>query len=220
MTDAAYVFHQDIREKKNIKNSANKKNRTGKGPVRFPSDYLTKKEIETMNGECRSWNMEKFYSWDEFKKMPEDIQIRYVNYLLNKYNCAIKTLSEVVFGKSTGTLRMYLGHNDSWKFINHPKKGFVTKHSDIERLKKDIEYQADTQFTHTIEDEPKLPDTNTSMVAPTESPSKPVMQNMSFEFDSGTNRESTIGYLAAIMNLFGDGKLHISMTISVEGSGV
>lgn len=50
MKDETYLFHSDCRDKKNVARSArNKRTHNGKsGGVKFPSDYMTKKEVGLM----------------------------------------------------------------------------------------------------------------------------------------------------------------------------
>ena len=59
MKDEEYLFHQTCREQKNIARSArNKRTHNGKGGrVKFPSDYMTKKELQKMNGEVKSYRL-------------------------------------------------------------------------------------------------------------------------------------------------------------------
>ena len=88
MTDEVYEFIQDCKDKKITARSArNKRAHNGKaGRVRLPSDYLTKKEREAMNGECKSYRMNDPISWTEFKSWPEEHQITYIKLLRQKYN--------------------------------------------------------------------------------------------------------------------------------------
>lgn len=251
MTEAAFVFNQDIREKKSIKNSANKKNRRGKGRVRFPSDYLTKKEKTALNSECKTWNMNHFYTWDEFLYgMPDHIKIEYLNHIINKYAVGCSVISEHVFHKDKSRLSVYLHkHPDIRMYVNISNKPSRSKKSDIEKLKKDVEYQENTQITNFVFEDGLQPDTDIvvgedlpkeivdtveedAQIEVSENRRKEdqefiykcvvhdfkslLCKTMSFELDTGTNRESTVGYLTALMNMFSDSKLHISMTISVK----
>lgn len=140
MTEAAKVFHDDIREKKSIKNSATKKNRTGKGPVKFPSDYLSKKEKEALNGECSTWKYSDFPDREAFNRMPDDIKIGYLNWILNVYNVGVGSISKYVFKQVDSTLGIWLkSHNEIAMYLNRPKDGFMPKRKDIARLKADVE---------------------------------------------------------------------------------
>lgn len=67
-------FDKDIREKKQIGNSARHKVVGGGRRARFPSDGLTKKEREALNSEVRSWNTKRVMPWGTYKQMPGDLQ--------------------------------------------------------------------------------------------------------------------------------------------------
>ena len=140
MTEAEKVYYDDIREKKSIKNSASKTNRTGKGPIRFPSDYLSKKEKEAMNGECRKWTFSEFPDRQAFKMMPDDLKIGYINWILNVYNVGISTISKHVFNQGAGTFNNWLKANpEIAMYVNAPDRHVVIKPADVKRLIKDVE---------------------------------------------------------------------------------
>ena len=88
MTDEKFVFIEDCKDKKRTARGAfNKRTHCGKGgAVKFPSDYLTTKEKKAMNGECKSYRMNDPMKWDEFKKMPEDLQIAYIKAIRQQFN--------------------------------------------------------------------------------------------------------------------------------------
>lgn len=77
-------FDKDIREKKQIGNSARHKVVGGGRRARFPSDGLTKKEREALNSEVRSWNTKRVMPWGTYKQMPGDLQ---KEYLTNMQGC-------------------------------------------------------------------------------------------------------------------------------------
>lgn len=88
MTDEKYSYIQDVKDKKITARSArNKRTHNGKsGSVKFPSDYMTKKEIKAMSGEVKSYRLNKPMNWKEFKSMPDDIKVSYISLLRQKYN--------------------------------------------------------------------------------------------------------------------------------------
>lgn len=88
MRDEEYVYYQDVREKKVTGYSARKqRSHCGKGGrVKLPSDYLTKKELKNMSGECKSYRLNEPMGFEEFKAMPDDIKIIYINAIREKYN--------------------------------------------------------------------------------------------------------------------------------------
>ena len=88
MTDEKYSYIQDVKDKKVTARSArNKRTHNGKGgSVKFPSDYMTKKEIKAMSGEVKSYRLNKPMTWQEFKAMPHDVQYGYIKLLKSKYS--------------------------------------------------------------------------------------------------------------------------------------
>lgn len=112
MTDAAFCFNDTNRERAIVKRSAcKKKNGSKSKKCSLPSDKMTKKEIEKMSGPVQTWKMTEFYSWEEFKQMPKDIQAEYLNYIIDKYGVGIGTISAAVFEKSRTTLVKYIEKN-------------------------------------------------------------------------------------------------------------
>lgn len=78
----------DVRDKKITARSAfHKRTHTGKGgPVRFPSDYLSRKELNAMNSEVKYYNINNPMKWEDFKKMPDDIKAAYIKSLREKFS--------------------------------------------------------------------------------------------------------------------------------------
>lgn len=98
MEDEKYVFFQDLREKKVTGYSARKqRSHCGKGGrVKFPSDYLTKKELKNMSGECKSYRMNSPMKWQEFKAMPKDLQIAYIKAIKEKYDPPVVAIAKMM----------------------------------------------------------------------------------------------------------------------------
>lgn len=139
MTEIERVYRDDIREKKSIKNSVNKTNRTGKGPIRFPSDYLTRKEKQALNSECKSWKFSEFPDRRDFDQMSDDIKISYLNWMLNVYNVGIANISEIVFGQSSQAFHSYLKrHPEITTYVNVPSHGFKSSAKDRQRFEHDV----------------------------------------------------------------------------------
>lgn len=98
MNDEKYVFFQEVKEKKVTGYSARKqRSHCGKGGrVKLPSDYLTKKELKNMSGECKSYRMNSPMKWQEFKAMPRDLQIAYIKAVKEKYNPPIAAIAKMM----------------------------------------------------------------------------------------------------------------------------
>ena len=46
---------------------------------------MTKKELEAMNGETKTYKLGVPVTWFEFKMMPHDVQEKYLNLIINKF---------------------------------------------------------------------------------------------------------------------------------------
>ena len=88
MTDEKYTFITDVAEKKRTARGAfNKRTHNGKGgKVRFPSDYLSNKERNEMNGKVREYRMNSPITYSEFKKYPDDLKKNYVKRLRDMFD--------------------------------------------------------------------------------------------------------------------------------------
>ena len=94
MKDETYLFVSDMKDKKVTARSArNKRTHCGKGGrVRFPSDNLSKKELQKMNGECKAYRLNDPMGWKEFKAMPDDLKITYIKLLRKEFNVPARIL--------------------------------------------------------------------------------------------------------------------------------
>ena len=117
MPDEQYVMISDSIEKKKIAHSShNRKTHCGKGGrVKFPSDYLSKKELKAMNGDVKSYNLNRPMTWEEFRSMPQDLQIMYIKKLRNEFGVPDIVLSKAMgvckssFSKAMRDLNLSLG---------------------------------------------------------------------------------------------------------------
>lgn len=124
LSDEEYIYRQDIKEKKSAGRGAyHKKNGSKSKKCNFPSDYLTKKEKMAMNGECISYDMKKFYSYAEFKTFPDDIQLKYINGLINRYNVTVSAIAEDLFHITPTGFYKHLKKKDLMQYINKAPNG-------------------------------------------------------------------------------------------------
>lgn len=102
LPDEQYVMISDSIEKKKIaRSSHNRKTHCGKGGrVNFPSDYLSKKELKAMNGDVKSYNLNRPMTWKEFRSMPHDLQIMYIKKLRNEFG-----VPDIILGKAMGVCK-------------------------------------------------------------------------------------------------------------------
>lgn len=106
MTDEEFVFRQTSAERKrNGRGDFNKKRKGGRF-VRLPSDHLSKKEKEKMNGEVTSYNMNVPVSWAEFKKWPQDLAREYIRRLEEAYHVRTEDIARMM-GIGTWTLQQH-----------------------------------------------------------------------------------------------------------------
>lgn len=97
MTDEEYIFRTDTAEKKRTaRGSFNRRTHAGKGGrVKMPSDYMTKKERDKMNGEVQSYNLAKPMKWEQFKLLPDDIKREYITAIVRKYDPQQSAISQM-----------------------------------------------------------------------------------------------------------------------------
>lgn len=141
LSDEEYVFQQDIKEKKSAGRGAfHKKCGSKSNKCTLPSDRMTKKEREAMNGEVFHYDPRKWYTWEEFKAMPIEYQVKYVNSLLNRYDCGLANISCIVFGKSKSWLSLYFKKHGQREFINAKEKcGGSHYTKSVQKLREDME---------------------------------------------------------------------------------
>lgn len=98
-SEAERLFLDDVREKKNVSRSyRNKRTHCGRGgAVRLPSDKLTKKELQKMNGQCETYKLNQPMKWPEFLAMPVELQITYVKKLREKYGVPDTRIARMMF---------------------------------------------------------------------------------------------------------------------------
>ena len=133
MTDEKYIFIQDCKDKKITARSARStRTHCGKrGSVKFPSDYMSKKELEAMNGVCERYRLNEPVSYEVFKSWPKHIQEDYIKLLRKKFNVPLGYISKMVFGKEQSLLSWYIkrygldvGDTSIRKKIAWDEKGF------------------------------------------------------------------------------------------------
>ena len=98
MKDETYAFISDVKEKKVTARSArHTRTHCGKGGrVRLPSDNLSKKELQKMNGECKSFRLNDPMTREEFLAMPDDLKIVYIQAIRNKYGIPDSSLGKAM----------------------------------------------------------------------------------------------------------------------------
>lgn len=124
LSDEEYVFRQDIREKKSTGRGVfHKKNGSKSKKCTLPSDYMTRKEKMAMSGECKTYDMRKFYTYEEFKQFPDDIRLQYLNSLINRYDVTIAAIADELFHITPTGLYKYLRKHELLQYINKAPNG-------------------------------------------------------------------------------------------------
>ena len=113
----AYVFDPEERidwelqkeqqeQKKTAASAFKKPRRRG---CRMPSDYLTKKQKQALNGEVKVMNIHKPMTYKYFKTMPKEIQEEYLTYLRDTFRAAISDIAKMM-GCNANALSFYINH--------------------------------------------------------------------------------------------------------------
>lgn len=147
MTDPEYLFRQTEIERKKLGYGDKHKKRGGGKTVRFPSDYLSKKERDAMNGEIKTYKQKEFYNWEEFKALPDDLQLKWVNSIINRYGCSVGAICTIVFGKTRTMLSLYMDRKGLTKYINKGPMGRKAGREAMDKLAQAFKAWNDTQVT-------------------------------------------------------------------------
>ena len=109
MSDEQYMFFSDSRDKKSIAASAHKqRTHCGKGGgVKFPSDYLSKKEIKAMSGECKTYRMNDPITREEFTEWPNEHKIAYIQNIRERFGASDRHIASL-FEVSAMTLGVWI----------------------------------------------------------------------------------------------------------------
>lgn len=101
LPDEQWVMIEDSIEKKSIaRSSRGKRTHCGKrGGVKFPSDFMSKKELKAMNSEVKSYKIHDPMSWKEFLSLPDDLKKEYVKYIRERFKATDTALADA-FGVS------------------------------------------------------------------------------------------------------------------------
>ena len=155
MNDIENLLKEEIKEKKQAGSGYRyKKNGRKSKKCSLPSDYLSKKEIEKMNGVCKVYNINNPMTYKEFCAMPVDIQIMYLEMLRDKFGANQTEISKMM-GVADTTLA-----NHRAKFLDGKPVFRSYKHSrlDVEAWDRFVNGEEDKDAVVAEPDE-KLGDT-------------------------------------------------------------
>lgn len=193
MTDEKYVLFQDTKEKKSVARSArNRRTHNGKGGrVRLPSDNLSKKELNAMNGKVESYRLNEPMSWKEFKAMPDDLKVDYIKLLRNKFGVPDCKIGEMMginkAAMSQEIKRIGLGHGTKHGgYKTWDKDGFyawvngVRKTQQEEEIPTEIETPVE-EVVEVAEDLPVETPVEIPVEIPTDSKAVPFSGSLTFD---------------------------------------
>lgn len=99
MNEYQWSLVSDSRDKKITARSARAaRTHCGKsGAVKLPSDYLTKKELKAMSGECIKYaSLKEPMSWEEFKALPDDLKKEYIKSIRERFGAPDKYIADML----------------------------------------------------------------------------------------------------------------------------
>lgn len=140
MTDERYVLSTDNHERGESRTGARHRTHAGRSKkCTLPSDHMTKKEKEKMNGPVACFQMNKPYTnWKEFLKFPKDIQEEYLRGLVSKYEARKKDIADM-FGVHESTISTVFAKRFEHKiYTNGGKRGGAVRREMSEKFKKFI----------------------------------------------------------------------------------
>lgn len=167
LSDEEYIYRQEIKEKKSVGRGAyHKKNGSKSKKCSLPSDFMTRKEIKKLSGECNSWSMREFYSYKEFKKMPDDLALQYVNSLINRFNVGVGIIAEDVMSCTRQALINNLKARKIIEYVNKSPSGgaaskgriaLIAAKSQTDKEKKDQSVKPKETSQESEKEEPYIP---------------------------------------------------------------
>lgn len=98
MKDEEFLFYSDVAEKKRVARGAfNRRAHAGKGgAVKLPSDYVKRKDLEKMNGEVKTYSINSPMKWADFKALPDDLKVSYINVIRGRYGASDRKISAML----------------------------------------------------------------------------------------------------------------------------
>lgn len=129
MNDIEFILKEDIKKKKQAGSGYRyKKNGSKSKKCSLPSDNLSKKELNKMNGECKVYNLSEKMNYSNFCAMPFDLQVKYLEMLRDKFGANQTDIAKMM-NVAPSTLASH-----RYKFLNNKP---VFPSSNRSRLDKD-----------------------------------------------------------------------------------
>lgn len=114
MTEAAAAYQETNRERSTLKNSSyHKKN--GSAVTKLGNKPMSWQEINKKHGPVQKYDLDSFMTFEEFKLLPPDLKVKYVNGLCKKWKIRVCHVSEHLFKQGEKGLMGYLKIFDLYK---------------------------------------------------------------------------------------------------------
>lgn len=187
-------FDYDALQKKRVACGAKHRVRAKRG-CRLPSDSLTAAQKRRLNGEVKTYNMNAPMAWAEFKEMPDDLKVTYLNHLADEYQASQKMIAGM-FGIHPATMCecfRHLGVAAKNSGVKGGEKAAARDHRWAEFLNGGIPAAEPGVEETTVEkaDEETAncdtPFNKQDLIAALETPAKPVMKSLRVEFEDVYN---------------------------------
>ena len=131
MNDAAYAFKEDVKERKSMLSGArHKKNGSKSRSCKLPYESLSYYQRKKLNGEVKSYPMNRPMTWKEFQTYPDDLQETYLATLVDGFNVSMKQVGDMM-GCCNTTLNRLI-KNKNFTKINTSKGRRIVSQEDID----------------------------------------------------------------------------------------
>lgn len=124
-------FYFDVKEKKKLVPSARRRvcgSRSKK--CSLPSDNLTPAQWKKKNGSIITMNLNIPMTWEEFKKLPDDLQKEYIMRCISRFNCNMSSFAELFNVHFTSVKRKFVNLGIDMSLFQAGKK--MTKEQKVE----------------------------------------------------------------------------------------
>ena len=214
MTNEAFCFESTNRERAILKRSAaHKRNGCKSKSCRLEVDKMSQKQIAKYHGPVMSWNMNSFYTYEDFLKMPDDLQVEWVDSIAQKYNVSIYAISKHMFGKNHQTLRKHFERSGLLEKLKHCQPNHIhTKQRETYLFKEaiaawkrgDIDEEIEVNETSEEQNEQTV---NLCKCIP------PTMPNLETFSTSYISDSIDLGIISFVNTMFVGQKIRVSITV-------
>ena len=127
---AKMVYNETLAERNDLKKSASHK-KNGSAVQKLGNRPMSDQEILEKHGPCKTYSIEGLLSFEQFKDLPNDLKIEWINKICDKYDISIKHISRYLFENGDYGLKHYLASikdvDDILSKCNHQKGRGKTK---------------------------------------------------------------------------------------------